>query len=71
MVWGVYDTKVLLLEAGQPAQALAAEQARLTACRDAGSPSRRDIAWLTGRLALGEARMAAAAPPPEPRDPTA
>ena len=49
--------------------ALAAEQARLTALQDAARLSERDIAWLTSRLALVEARTAAAATPPEPRDP--
>ena len=49
--------------------ALATEQGRLTAWLDARSLSGRDIAWLTGCLALGKARTAAAAPPPEPRDP--
>lgn len=33
-----------------------------------GARSERDLAWLSGRLALVEARTAAATPPPEPRD---
>ena len=49
--------------------ALAAEQARLTALQDAVRLSERDIAWLTSRLALVEARTAAATTPPEPRNP--
>ena len=49
--------------------ALAAEQARLTALQDAVRLAERDIAWLTSRLALVEARTAAAESPPEPRDP--
>ena len=52
------------------ASLLAAEQARLTALQDAARLAERDIAWLTSRLALVEARTAAAAAPPEPRDPT-
>ena len=47
----------------------AAEQARLSALQDPARLAERDIAWLTSRLALVEARTAAAAAPPEPRDP--
>ena len=49
--------------------ALAAEQARLTALQDAVRLAERAIAWLTGRLALVEARTAAPAPCLEPWDP--